>query len=127
MVERFDPSLMGTREDWAGCVPCEDGEFVRYSDYAILSAKLAKAERERDEVIAISAAYNPTEREASAIMGEAAAIARVAELEKALDETAKTCGFWRDRAVASEAGLNELKRGLEVRIQDALATKGPKP
>lgn len=81
LVQRFDPSLMGTREDWADCIPTENGEYVLYSDFATERAARERAERERDDVVRKSTAYNPTPREAEAIMAEAAAIARAEAAE----------------------------------------------
>jgi cell division septum initiation protein DivIVA len=125
--------MSATKKDWIERVTVLERRLANVHDNnATLSAKLAEAEREIDRLKLVLGDPEGTIAHADAIVARAeAAEARAAELEKALAEmreAATLTGFWRDRAVASEAGLNELKKGLEVRIQTALAaTKEPKP
>jgi hypothetical protein len=116
MVERFNPSLMGTREDWADCVPCEDGDFVRYSDYAILSAKLAEAERERDDLAQRAAVIDEALTNAVHMRGVAEAC--VAELEKAISAAL---------AIHHADDADDPRVEMVCVLDAALATKGPKP
>jgi hypothetical protein len=91
-----------------------DGEWVRYSDFAALSAKLAEAERERD--------VQRECKEHARKLCEAAE-ARVAELEKALATLA-------DNWAHGWAGDTRLETILNVEsiARAALAaTKEPKP
>jgi hypothetical protein len=97
-----------------------DGEWVRYSDFAALSAKLAEAERsaqaQYDENV------NRIAAEGAAILRAEAAEARVAELEKALFAIAHTF---------TENGFGDMVTKPASYYQDvaraALATKEPKP
>ena len=47
-IERFQPSLMGTREDWADCIPDPEGDYVRFTDH---QASLAAVTADRDRMV----------------------------------------------------------------------------
>lgn len=50
MVDRYDCGLAGTREDRAEMFVCDNGDYVRYSDYAALEAQLAEAKEAFEQI-----------------------------------------------------------------------------
>jgi len=109
------------------------GDWVRFTDYATLSAKLAEAERERDKWHSQADWYCETSHRSTKAIWDAIGgpdpsrengqnlafrvgelKARVADLEKALAENARNEGRWED---AHRELLNVIMAWL----------KGPKP
>lgn len=46
MVERYEPELVGTREDYADMIVVDSGDYVSYSDYEALEARCRELEDE---------------------------------------------------------------------------------
>lgn len=49
MVERYEPELAGTREDYADMIVVDSGDYVLHSDYEALEARCSELEREISE------------------------------------------------------------------------------
>lgn len=107
-VERFEPSLMGTREDRADCIPDPDGDYVRHSDYAALISETAAKDAEIER---LKAALREAEDQRDALNGDVhemgqrieAAEAEAAALRKALEEI-------RDMPVMNAVEIYEIAR-----------------
>ena len=98
-VERFEPTLMGTREDYADMEECAGGSYVRASDYDALLAErdalLAQVDGLR-EGLETSKKYRDAYQECDRI-----ATARVRELEER--EGAAAAAAWIDGRDAAGA------------------------
>lgn len=136
MVERFDHASRYYNDGWSPpvvssfMIPQSIGQYVIYSDYAALSAKLAEAEA-LAVTIASQRDYAVKSNEVNFTRAEAAE-ARVAELEKALKRAQRVLTFPVDTRIHRRGyGLrtddDSVGHAVEVLIAALAATKEPKP